>query len=157
LSGNELRKLKAAIAASKALTERLIAVLPLEEQPILAAREGEEVMAWWNELVADLPLSACKMWTAKRDAHYRNRLSSGDWNETAIEDRIRHLKPFVFDGTWLGLDWLLKSPDNLAKMLEGKYSYDAEREELLKAQAPVVEKKHELTVDDIEDEAEDVL
>lgn len=133
---NEIRSLEAAIAASKAMTKRLQRMLARKihgpGQLPTKVQTGKQVMKWWNELVADMPLSQCVKWTNTRERHYQARLEDKLWDVKKLADRIRHLKPFVFERTWMSLDWFLKSENNLAKLLEGNFSFDAEREEIAK-------------------------
>ena len=129
---NEVRSLTAAIKASKAMTLRLERMLARKlhgpGQMRSKVQAGAEVMAWWNELAKDRPLSSCRAWSEAREGHYQARLASGAWDTDKIAERIRNLQPYIFEKKWFCLPWILKSQENLLKVLEGNYSFDKDRD-----------------------------
>lgn len=129
---NEVRSLKAAIKASQAMTLRLERMLARKlhgpGQMRSKVQAGAEVMAWWNDLVKDMPLSSCRAWSDTREGHYQARLETGQWDIDKIAERIRNLQPYIFEKKWFCLPWILKSQENLLKVLEGNYSFDRERD-----------------------------
>lgn len=141
--GNLQMSLDAAIRDAAALQERLTkirATLAGGEEVVV---KGQEIMDWWNALAKELGLPTVRAWTKTRQTHLKARSGTDLWNLAEIESQVRTLKPFAFEG-WFGLDWFLKSENNLAKLLEGNYSEDPDR-------------KPRITVKDVERGVDDML
>ena len=141
LGGNTLRKVRTAIRHAEAHLERLRGI----EAELLGSSLGElsnkemspgQMKEWWNALAEEVGLPRLRAWTKLRQGHYKARMKDGLWNNEEIEHRIRTLRPFAFE--WLNLDWLLKSQTNLAKLLEGNYSHDPERDATVRSNLPAI-------------------
>lgn len=86
----------------------------------------EAFVTLWNQTIT-APLPQCRGLSDKRKAHIRARLSErpfGEW--LALFQRVNDT-PFLRgenDRGWVAsLDWLVSSPDNALKVLEGKYDH----------------------------------
>ena len=84
----------------------------------------EAFVTLWNQTIT-APLPQCRGLSDRRKAHIRARFgerSFGEWLE--IFQRV-NVTPFLRgenDRGWVAsLDWLINSPDNALKVLEGKY------------------------------------
>lgn len=75
----------------------------------------------WNDLARQIGTPIFEVWTESRKRHLRARLKEPrtfDWRR--ILDKARGARG-AHGKRWFTLEWLIKSPDNVAKLLEGKY------------------------------------
>lgn len=84
---------------------------------------AENLRADWNTLTSP-PIPRCMAMTPKRHAHARARLA--DVGADKLREAMRRIEGSTFcrgeSGGWVAtFDWLIESPDNATKVLEGKY------------------------------------
>jgi hypothetical protein len=86
---------------------------------------SDKVLSWWNELAGRHGLPRMKEFGADRKKHLRGRTRDHPNLAAEIERELEvGLSDFAKgdNGTWkLSFPWLIKSPANLAKFLEGQY------------------------------------
>ena len=87
---------------------------------------AEELVELWNGSVTRLPKVRELTDQRRRWAKARARAErTGEWWR-AVFERL-DASDFAAGGGWAGLDWLLKSEENVAKVLEGKYDNREDR------------------------------
>lgn len=95
---------------------------------VWCSEQREKISVLYNELTNGKKPKFSK-WSQSRIDHLKARCKDKerdlDWWLELIQDIPNHQA--AMDGDWFGLDWLLKSEDNLIKFCEGKYKQSFKR------------------------------
>lgn len=95
---------------------------------VWCSEQREKISGLYNEFTKGKKPKFSK-WSQSRIDHLKARCKDKerdlDWWLELIQDIPNHQA--AMDGDWFGLDWLLKSEDNLIKFCEGKYKQSFKR------------------------------
>jgi hypothetical protein len=99
--------------------------VPVDTDPAAPECKVEAVVQLWNEIVADSQLPQCRGISETRRTHIRARLKEHGLG--VLRDVFERVAKSDFangqnDRTWLmSFDWLMESPNNFLKAMEGRY------------------------------------
>lgn len=102
-----------------------LAAVPTTRDPVAPECKVEAVVQLWNEMVAGSKLPQCRGLSDKRRGHIKARLK--DHGLGIVRDTFGKAIASSFcnghnDRAWvLTFDWLMESPDNFLKVMEGKF------------------------------------
>lgn len=88
-------------------------------------RGPTEVFGWWNKIAKRYGFPELRAITERRSAHIRARLRETPGMCEEVEAELERSSGFLAGSSWFSFDWFTKSPDNLAKLLEGNYRRSA--------------------------------
>jgi len=85
--------------------------------------ENETVKQWWNVIAEKEGYPAIRSFTGIRQKHLRARCELNDfWNcRDEVKAKLKSFSKFHRESNWLNFDFIVKSENNLMKLLEGAY------------------------------------
>jgi hypothetical protein len=121
----------------KAADAAVLASVPESKDPIAPEGKLEAVVVLWNELTEGTKLPRCRGLSDRLRAHIRARMPDhglGDLRDAFTKAARSAFANGTNDRGWvMTLDWIVKSPDNLRKILEGQYDDRGVQEPVQKA------------------------
>lgn len=102
----------------------VLVTAPTERDPVAPEGKIEAFVQLWNETTSR-PLARCHGLSDKRKSHIRARLRDrglSDWRDVFLRIERSSFCRGQNDRKWIAsFDWIIESPDNALKVLEGKY------------------------------------